>query len=80
MHACLGIPLYLFALAFWTVIAYSIPVYAAFSSPIDGLIFGFALWEAWKLNRRLVLAFNGPFRLGKASPDALSPEVIDDGA
>jgi hypothetical protein len=55
------------------------PVYDAFHAPISGLIYGFALWEAWKINRRFVLAFNGPFRLGKSSPDATLPEVIDDG-
>lgn len=43
--------------------SYSIPVQIAVASPISGLIFSFALWEAWKINRRVDLAFEGPFRL-----------------
>jgi hypothetical protein len=45
------------------VFIYASPILVAVNSPISGLIFGFALWEAWKINRRVVLAFNGPFRL-----------------
>jgi hypothetical protein len=44
-------------------ISYSIPIQIAFSSPISGLIFGFALWEAWKINRGVQLEFSGPFRM-----------------
>ena len=54
-------------------IAYAIPVYIAIHSPISGLIFGFALWEAWKINRRVHLAFNGPFRLGPESTEGPGP-------
>jgi hypothetical protein len=68
------------ALAVLIGLAYSVPVIMTFSSPISGVIFGFALWEAWKMNRRSVLAFSGPFRLGTVGPDdASSPEVIDNG-
>jgi hypothetical protein len=49
------------------VVAYAFPVLAAVHSPISGLIFGFALWEAWKMNKKVQLAFNGPFRLGGES-------------
>ncbi len=59
-------------------LAYTIPVLAAFGSPISGLIFAFALWEAWKINRRLVLVFNGPFRLGIGDSGEPTPGVIDD--
>ena len=45
-------------------IAYTLPVLLAFQAPISGLIYCFALWEAWKINRKVQLAFNGPFRLG----------------
>ena len=44
--------------------AYAIPIIAGFSSPIGLLIIGFAIWEAWKLNRRVALVVNGPFRVG----------------
>jgi hypothetical protein len=53
--------------------AYSIPVLVAFQAPISGLIFCFAIWEAWKINRRVQIAFNGPFRL--AAPGAPEPEI-----
>jgi hypothetical protein len=49
---------------------YAIPVLIAVQSPISGLIFGFALWEAWKINRRAELVFRGPFDLGAALADA----------
>ena len=35
------------------------------------LIIGFALWEAWKMNRRVPLQVEGPFRL--ASPPPVPP-------
>ena len=43
---------------------YTIPVQLAMGAPISGLIFGFALWEAWKMNRRVNVTFSGPFRVG----------------
>ena len=42
-------------------IAYTLPVLVAVNSPISGLIYGFALWEAWKINKKTELAFQGPF-------------------
>ncbi len=43
---------------------YTIPVQLAIGAPISGLIFGFAIWEAWKINRRANMTFTGPFRVG----------------
>jgi hypothetical protein len=61
------------------VAAYSLPVLLAFSSPISGLIFAFALWEAWKLNKKTQLVINGPFHLAAADqPMDLAPEDLDD--
>ena len=51
------------ALIFLLILAMAIPVIAGFSSPILLLIIIFGLWEAWKINRRLVLAFGGPFHV-----------------
>lgn len=48
--------------------AYALPIISGFSSPIGLLIVGFALWEAWKLNRHIPLVVNGPFTVGKAVP------------
>ena len=46
-------------------------------SIISVLIVGFALWEAWRINRRRQLVFNGPYRLGPEvpppAPSALAP-------
>ncbi len=72
--------LVLLALGVLIGFTYAIPVLVAFQAPISGLIFGFALWEAWKINRRVQLAFNGPFRLGILHGDepAIQPEEADD--
>jgi hypothetical protein len=59
---------------------YFIPIMVAKNAPISGLIYAFALWEAWKLNRPVQLVFNGPFRLAEAGPAEPKPEGIDDGA
>jgi hypothetical protein len=56
---------------------YSIPVQIAVAAPISGLIFAFALWEAWKLNKPLRLTFQGPFRIGARGDDE-RPEVDSD--
>ena len=32
---------------------YTIPVQIAIRNPISGLIFGFGLWEAWKIAKRV---------------------------
>jgi hypothetical protein len=52
---------FLTAIAIMLGIAYTLPIVAAVSSPISGLIFSFAIWEAWKLNRKVELDFEGPF-------------------
>lgn len=42
------------------------PVLVGSSSPISVLIYGFALWEAWRRNTRAVLNIAGPFQLAPA--------------
>jgi hypothetical protein len=42
------------------------PFLAGFQNIIGWLIIGFALWEAWKSNRRVPLAIAGPFALAPA--------------
>ncbi|MDB5325147.1 MAG: hypothetical protein JWM57_716 [Phycisphaerales bacterium] len=44
------------------------PFLAGTQNIIGLLIIGFALWQAWKLNRRFALPITGPYRLGGASP------------
>jgi hypothetical protein len=58
---------------------YKFPVLEAIDSPISGLIFGFALWEAWKVTRRVQLSFNGPFRVSTKLSSRPAPEAERDG-
>ena len=58
---------------------YTVPVQIAVAAPISGLIFGFALWEAWKANRGVHLSFNGPFRVSTPGSSGPEPEVERDG-
>ncbi|MDQ3438978.1 MAG: LIM domain-containing protein [Planctomycetota bacterium] len=44
-------------------IAFVSPVLAGFENIIGLLIIGFALWEAWKINKRTVVNFTGPYAL-----------------
>jgi hypothetical protein len=61
------------ALAFVLVlgIALASPFLMGAKNIIGIIIIGIALYEAWKINRRIPLS--GPFRLGPAAPLAVSP-------
>jgi hypothetical protein len=61
------------------IFMYALPVLDVVNGPIAGLIYAFALWEAWKLNRPVQLVFNGPFRLAGAGPAEPKPEGVADG-
>jgi hypothetical protein len=65
--------------AIWIGLCYTAPIVISVSDPISGLIFGFALWEAWKANRRVELSFNGPFRVSTPGLSEPEPEVHRDG-
>ena len=58
--------------------AYALPIFIAFGAPISGFIFAFALWEAWKMNRKVRLVINGPFHLAADQPMDLPAEDFDD--
>jgi hypothetical protein len=45
-------------------IAYAAPFLMGFQNVIGILIIGFALYEAWKINKHVPLETKGPFRLG----------------
>ncbi len=49
-------------------LAYAGPVIIGFSSPLHLLIAGFALYEAWKLNRGVALRVTGPYQAARAAP------------
>jgi hypothetical protein len=42
------------------------PVFVALDSPMSGLIYGFALFEAWRRTKRTELNIAGPFKLQEA--------------
>ncbi len=58
---------------------YTLPVQVAMSDFILGLIFCFALWEAWKITKGVKLVFNGPFRVNVEKPGIPPGEVVGDG-
>ena len=56
----------------------SSPFHMAYTSPLSAVINGFALWEAWKLNRTPKLDITGPHIVKSADPivlDAPPPHV-----
>jgi hypothetical protein len=57
---------------------YALPVLAGSGDLISALIYCFALWEAWKINKTVQLEFNGPFRVKPEGTGVLEPEVVDD--
>ncbi|HEX9308558.1 MAG TPA: hypothetical protein VF894_13770 [Anaeromyxobacter sp.] len=60
------------ALAFVVGIAFAAPFLAGAENIIGILILLFALYEAWKLNKRQVFAVTGPFQVAPASRPAAS--------
>ena len=50
-------------------VALALPVLQATEGTgiIGLLIVGFALYEAWKINKRQTIAFSGPFRLSRTA-------------
>ncbi len=69
--AKVGIPAALLAFAIFAgFVIVAGPVLMATTDPISGLIYCFALFQAWKMNKKAVLALNGPFQV--------SPPVLED--
>lgn len=58
----------LMAAGFLLAFAMAAPFLGGFENIIGIFIIGFALWEAWKINRRVPMQIEGPFRLGAAAP------------
>ncbi len=57
------------------VVSLAAPVFVGIEAPISGLIYGFALWEAWRRNRRLQLNIAGPFKVRAAAGGATEAQV-----
>jgi hypothetical protein len=53
-------------LAFFAAIVLASPFLAGFENIIGWLIIGFALFEAWKINRRVEVAVTGPYEIASA--------------
>ena len=56
----------LVALVLFVLVAGAAPIFSG--SLINILIMGFALFEAWRLNKRVRVTFTGPHRVGAAQP------------
>jgi hypothetical protein len=57
-------------IAFILAIAFAAPFLAGFENIIGILILGFALYEAWKINRRAELHVSGPYKLSPVTAGA----------
>lgn len=66
----LGVGGLLLAIAAGIVLCAALPVIAGFGSPITLLITGFALVQAWRMNRKIALEVTGPYRLAPPTPEA----------
>jgi len=58
----------LMAVGLLLAFAMAAPFLGGFENIIGIFIIGFALWEAWKINRRVPMQIEGPFRLGATAP------------
>jgi len=54
----------LVGLAVLAALAYAAPIMIGISNPLHLLIAGFALYEAWKLNRGVAIRVTGPYQVG----------------
>ena len=63
---------FMIALAIFAGFLLVLPFLGGFQNIIGVLIIGFALWEAWKVNRRVTLSVSGPFATGMEAPSAAS--------
>jgi hypothetical protein len=67
-------PLFLAVIGVGIVVA--APVIEAVHAPISGLIYCFALFQAWQMNKRARIVFNGPFQVG-AGKESQAPGIQD---
>jgi hypothetical protein len=61
----------LIAFAMLFALAFALPFLMGFKNIIGLFIIGIALYEAWKLNRRVPLAISGPYRVGATPPSSV---------
>lgn len=51
---------------FLAAISLALPVLVGMDSPLTFVIVGFAVWQAWLMNRRVTVELHGPFAVGKS--------------
>jgi len=71
--ARLGVLGFLFALFVLLLFAFALPFLAGFQNIVGLIIIGIGLYEAWVMNRRVVLDIKGPFPIAPPSPAEASP-------
>jgi hypothetical protein len=64
------------ALVISSVLSLALPFLGGFDNVLGILIIGIALYQAWAMNRRRSLTFNGPYRLAVATAAAAPPEYV----
>lgn len=75
-----GIPAALVAYAIFAgFVILAGPVLVATTNPISGLIYCFTLFQAWKMNKKAVLALNGPFQVSTPVLEETHDPEHDDG-
>lgn len=68
LHGQRGVPSFLLCWLILFGLAFVTPVLTASGNVLGLIIIAFALFEAWKLNQRVRLKFNGPYQLGRGAP------------
>ncbi len=56
-------------------LAFAAPFLGGVQNIIGIFIIGFALWEAWKINRQIPLVITGPYQIGPGEPTAHEPST-----
>jgi hypothetical protein len=70
--------LLVFEAILYLLLCLALPIMIGCQSPILLIIYGIALWEAWKFSARRVLPITGPFQIGSQTARAPSPSTGPD--
>jgi hypothetical protein len=65
-----GLLTFILGVAALVTLAYAAPIMIGIASPLHLLIAGFALYEAWKLNRGAAFTVTGPYTVAARAPAA----------
>lgn len=70
----MGVGGFLLGVGALLLLAAALPFLAGIENILGIVIIGIGLWEAWRINRRLVLEVSGPFEVGKLAQPQPAPE------